>query len=277
MDGSLTINDPIVFERDGTTYANSRDVAAFFDKRHEHVLEAIDNLLKKNNTEKSVPTSWYVERIEPRPVGNPGRPMRSFDMTKDGFTLLAMGFTGEKALTFKLAYIERFNTFESALRNRAAGFSIPQTLSEALRLAADQQEQIEKQKLKIEADKPKVDGFERISGATGLMTVTEAAKVLGVPPQACLFKWLATNKWIYRRAGSKNWLAYQSVIQVGWVEHKARTITDAETGDDRIAEQVMITPLGLTKLATVFGPPEQRITKKSRKKATAASEPELNI
>lgn len=58
MDGSLTINDPIVFERDGTTYANSRDVAAFFDKRHEHVLEAIDNLLKKNNTEKSVPTSW---------------------------------------------------------------------------------------------------------------------------------------------------------------------------------------------------------------------------
>ncbi|MBP2150103.1 phage regulator Rha-like protein [Xanthobacter flavus] len=44
------------------------------------------------------------------------RQVRSFDMTRDGFTLLAMGFTGAKALKFKLAYIAEFNAMEEALK-----------------------------------------------------------------------------------------------------------------------------------------------------------------
>ena len=49
-----------------------------------------------------------------------GQTYKSYDLTKDGFTLLAMGFTGPKALGFKLRYIERFNAMETALRGPVA-------------------------------------------------------------------------------------------------------------------------------------------------------------
>lgn len=52
-----------------------------------------------------------------------GRLLRCFDMTKDGFTLLAMGFTGAKALEFKLKYIAAFNSLEQRLAERT---SLPQ-------------------------------------------------------------------------------------------------------------------------------------------------------
>src|SRR5699024_3485192 len=67
-------------------------------------------------------------------------------MNRDGFTLLAMGFTGKKALTFKLKYIEAFNSMEKQIQ---AGYSIPGSYAEALKLAADQAEQIELQKPKV--------------------------------------------------------------------------------------------------------------------------------
>lgn len=48
-----------------------------------------------------------------------GQTYRSFDMTRDGFTLLAMGLTGKKALQFKLRYIEQFNAMEAELKAQA--------------------------------------------------------------------------------------------------------------------------------------------------------------
>ncbi|CAN7264852.1 Rha family transcriptional regulator [Agrobacterium tumefaciens] len=50
--------------------------------------------------------------------GTAVRTTRSFDMTKDGFTFLAMGFTGTKAARFKEAYIAQFNAIEAELRER---------------------------------------------------------------------------------------------------------------------------------------------------------------
>jgi hypothetical protein len=47
-----------------------------------------------------------------------GRLDRSFDLTRDGYSLLAFGFTGAKALRFKVRYIEAFNAMEVALQRR---------------------------------------------------------------------------------------------------------------------------------------------------------------
>lgn len=63
------------------------------------------------------------------------------DMTKDGFTLLVMGYTGAKAMEFKLAYIKRFNEMEAELRNQVP--QVPTNFAEALQLAADQAKQLE--------------------------------------------------------------------------------------------------------------------------------------
>lgn len=62
-------------------------------------------------------------------------------MTRDGFTLLAMGYTGEKAMQFKLAYIKQFNAMEKALQGklieREKGIAVRQSLTKALQQSAE--------------------------------------------------------------------------------------------------------------------------------------------
>lgn len=63
------------------------------------------------------PHAYFCAGVYTLPeTGN--QPHTCFDMTRDGFTLLAMGFTGKKALAFKLKYIEQFNRMEEELKQR---------------------------------------------------------------------------------------------------------------------------------------------------------------
>ena len=71
---------------------NSRDVAEVFEKQHPHVLRDIDCILTNPDLDAS---PWF------RPVlyeDAKGEDRRSFDLTRDGFTLLVMGWTGERAM-----------------------------------------------------------------------------------------------------------------------------------------------------------------------------------
>ena len=85
-----------------------------FGKQHTHVLRDIANLLKN----LANPNLGWLKLCSY--VDQQGKERPSYEMTRDGFTLLAMGFTGEKALKFKIAYIERFNAMEAALSNPIA-------------------------------------------------------------------------------------------------------------------------------------------------------------
>ena len=83
----------------GTVHASSRDVAAFFGKRHDHVLRDIKALIENApTTAPNFGASSYTDST--------GRSLPAYEMTRDGFTLLAMGFTGKTALAFKVRYIE---------------------------------------------------------------------------------------------------------------------------------------------------------------------------
>ena len=103
--------DAEVYERDGTSYTNSRNVAAVFGKDHRNVLRDVDKLISGCSDLSSL---LFTEVVEFDSSAN--RDTRHFEMTRDGLTLLVMGYTGEKAMKFKLAYIERFNAMERALR-----------------------------------------------------------------------------------------------------------------------------------------------------------------
>lgn len=92
----------------GIPVVSSRDVAKSFDKHHRHVLESIRGIL--NSAENSA--QWFFESSYKDPSGKSNT---EYLMTRDGFTLLAMGFTGEKALQFKIAYINAFNEMENRL------------------------------------------------------------------------------------------------------------------------------------------------------------------
>lgn len=153
-------------------------VADKFGKNHKHVLDAIRELI--SSAEKSavlkmfVPSTYIASNNKENPM---------FIMNRDGFTLLAMGFTGEKALQFKLEYINAFNKMEEAIKN--GGFNVPKSFREALLLAAEQQEvienqqkQIEEKNAKIEADKPKVLFSDAVSASNKSILVRELAKLI---------------------------------------------------------------------------------------------------
>lgn len=107
--------DELVTVRSEEVVCSSLDVAEMFEKRHDRVLRAIESIIvgipKDGVSEKMFKASTYS--VE----GNNKRyPM--YYMNRDGFSLLAMGFTGKKALEWKLRYIEAFNNMESMLRER---------------------------------------------------------------------------------------------------------------------------------------------------------------
>ena len=88
------------------------------------MLRAIDALI--NSGPDLGTCSWFLPVTVETVVGNGAvRHYRAFDMTRDGFTLLAMGFTGAKALRFKKAYIQAFNAMEAELRGRGARGATP--------------------------------------------------------------------------------------------------------------------------------------------------------
>ena len=104
--GHMGSNLPVVFAKSGVAMANSRDVAVYFEKNHRDVMRDVRNVIALDSR---------CERkfaLTSSPVHQPNGGVRmepSYDMDRDGFTLLAMGFQGRKALAFKLAYIEAFN------------------------------------------------------------------------------------------------------------------------------------------------------------------------
>lgn len=109
----------LVFKgQDDQVLTNSILVAEKFCKEPNDVVRAIDNLLQNADNECDAKVrDMFVEYTEDVPQPNGGvKSARRFIMNRDGFTLLAMGFTGKKALKFKLEYIEAFNTMEEALK-----------------------------------------------------------------------------------------------------------------------------------------------------------------
>ena len=89
----------------------SLDVAATFEKSHDHVLRDIDSLAK------DIPNfgeMFFQSTISDRYNRN----RKIFYMNRDGFTILVMGYTGEKAMQFKLAYIKQFNAMEKLLKEK---------------------------------------------------------------------------------------------------------------------------------------------------------------
>lgn len=113
---SIGASAPVLSIVKNQVTALSTDVAQFFGKLHQHVIRDIENLLSKLPTERLTNFGQtFVTRANPK---NPQVKIQSkaYRMTRDGFTLLVMGWTGEKALQFKLAWLDAFNRMEEELR-----------------------------------------------------------------------------------------------------------------------------------------------------------------
>lgn len=90
---------------------SSREVAYNFGKHHKDVLESVRNLAAENSATKSM----FIESS----YQNRGKQYPEYLLTRDGFTLTVMGFTGKAALDWKLKYITAFNAMEEELLNKS--------------------------------------------------------------------------------------------------------------------------------------------------------------
>ncbi|EGS8473546.1 Rha family transcriptional regulator, partial [Campylobacter coli] len=95
--------------KENKVFINSLDLAKVFNKNHKDVLETTKNQPQNDFTESNFILSTYKDKKgELRPC---------YNLTRDGFSLLVMGFTGEKAYKWKIEFIKAFNEMEKRLKN----------------------------------------------------------------------------------------------------------------------------------------------------------------
>lgn len=104
---------PIKLEiKDGKVFCDSLQIAEFFQKQHFVVLKAIKNLILSLEECEEVTDNHFIESEY---KDTRGKVQPKFLLTRDGFSLLAMGFTGKEALLWKIKFIEAFNKMETKI------------------------------------------------------------------------------------------------------------------------------------------------------------------
>lgn len=104
--------DIVIKKIDGELVVTSRQVAEDFGKEHKNVIQGIENIKAEN----SAVTKMFIESSY---KAGTGKNYKEYMLTRDGFSLLVMGFTGSKALEWKLKYIEAFNKMEEHIKGQA--------------------------------------------------------------------------------------------------------------------------------------------------------------
>ncbi|EAI2175077.1 Rha family transcriptional regulator [Campylobacter coli] len=94
---------------DNAVYTTSLSVAEVFNKNHKNIIRKINEFPKDNFTKLNFELSKYIDST--------GRILPCYKITRDAFSLLVMGFTGEKAYKWKVEFIKAFNEMEKRLRN----------------------------------------------------------------------------------------------------------------------------------------------------------------
>lgn len=196
------MTDIILSTQNGEPVASSRQIAESFEKNHRDVLRAVDNLKEDVRNfaqmffETTVPDSY-------------GREQRAYLMNRDGFTLLAMGFTGKAALEWKLKYIAAFNEMEKKLAEQPQ-LTRSQLLATALIAAHEELEEKDKRIELLTADtermKPKEIFSDAVSTSQNSILVGELAKLLkqnGIEiGEKRLYAWMRENGYLIKRKGA---------------------------------------------------------------------------
>ena len=176
----------MVTERDGKPVTTSRAVAEQFGKQHKNVIQAIEGL---RTTLDETEDGRAFNRLNFQPVTLPdgkGEKRPAYLLTRDGFTLLAMGFTGAKAVQFKVAYINAFNRMERFIKG--GGLPAPAIQSIEKRLEALEQTAgagkpdavLEVAATFLQAIQAALDSGEYILNQKGKPRKSDTAQLLGI-------------------------------------------------------------------------------------------------
>ena len=173
----------------------SLQVAEIFGKRHANVLRDIRTILPKL-TEGFIKLN--LELVEyPVKRGFGTEMVKAYLLSKNGFTLLTMGYTGEKAMKFKVAYINRFNEMEAELARRVPDdptslglpdFRNPVEAAKAWALAIEEKQEVEG---RLAIAEPKAAVYDEVV-APNVLTLTdfcrrlEGVNIMAVKRSLCM-------------------------------------------------------------------------------------------
>ena len=229
------MNEIILSTQNGEPVASSREVAKRFGKEHKHVLAAIRQILAAEN---SATKFFHETAFEYR-----GQRFPEYLMNRDGFSLLAMGFTGKEAVQWKLKYIQAFNEMEKQLAQRPP-LSRSELMAQALIAAHDE---LEHKNAQIEEMTPKAVFADAVRASKSSILIGELAKILrqnGVEMgQNRLFEWLRRNGYLISRAGSDRNMPTQRAVEMGLLEIKETTICHSD-GHTSISKTPKVTGKG---------------------------------
>lgn len=223
---------------------NSRIIAEKFEKRHDNVQRDIRNLIATN-------PAWGVLNFEETPYvdAQNGQTYQMYEMTRDGYSMLVMGFTGKKAMDWKIKFLAAFNAMEARLRQSSQiDLSDPAQLVPLLTSYAQRTQVAE---AKVAELSPKAEAFDVLDASEGCVTVREAAKMLDVPERKFV-RWLQGRGWAFRQNGIGALQAYADKRMMGYLEHKPHTYYDQRQDLEVTKSQMVVTPKGLARLAAIF-------------------------
>jgi Rha family phage regulatory protein len=104
---------PVVVVEEKHALTTSLNVARYFGKNHFHVCRDIENL----KASEGMPVEFWASNFGGADyVDSRGKVQRMYRMNRSGFTLLVMGYTGPKALRYKIAYIRQFDAMEAYIQ-----------------------------------------------------------------------------------------------------------------------------------------------------------------
>lgn len=181
--------------KDAKVVVSSRMVAQVFEKEHKNVLRDIQGLGCSSDFGRlNFEPSTYKDST--------GRSLPEFILTRDGFTLLAMGYNGERAMRFKEAYINAFNMMEQKLKNEER-FYIPQNYGDALALASKLEAERAALAAKVEHDAPKLATFDAHYPDGKYTLITDFARTLDGVNSMSIKKSLKNNGYFYISASGR--------------------------------------------------------------------------
>lgn len=222
---------------------SSREIAELTEKQHQHVKRDCETMFAELNLDASNFGHIYLDTMN--------RKQTEYLLTYELVQTLITGYS----IKLRHAVIQRLNELE-AKQTQSPAISLPNftdpaaaAIAWAAEYQAKQEAQVQVVQLesKVESMTPKVAAFDKLAVAEGSDNPTVVGKSLGLG-QRQMFKLLSESGWIYKRAGSRHWTAYQDKIQSGYLEHKIH-IQHMDDGTERVNEQVLITPKGRAKLA----------------------------
>lgn len=216
------MNDIILSTQNGEPVASSREVAKRFGKEHKDVLRAIKSITAQNC---AVTQMFYQSEY----TAGTGKKYPMYLMNRDGFSLLAMGFTGKEAVQWKLKYIEAFNQMEKQLAQRPQ-LSRAELMAQALIAAHDE---LEHKDAQIAELTPKGIFADAVSASKKSILVGELAKLLcqnGVQiGQNRLFSWMREHGYLIRDPKRSDYnMPTQRAVEMCLFEIKETTVVHSD-------------------------------------------------